>query len=57
VPIAVVVWREEADDGVAAWCRERLAAFKVPKAFISLESLPRNANGKVDRRALAALIG
>ena len=56
VPVAALVWRSAPED-LTAWCRERLAAFKVPKAFISLESLPRNANGKVDRRALAALIG
>lgn len=59
VPVAVVVWREApvAEDALVAWCRSRLAGFKVPRAFISSESLPRNVNGKVDRAALRALIG
>jgi len=37
---------------LTAWCRERLANFKVPRRFIQLEALPRNATGKVDRITL-----
>jgi len=33
-------------------CRERLARFKVPKAFRIVESLPRNPSGKVLKRDL-----
>jgi malonyl-CoA/methylmalonyl-CoA synthetase len=30
-----------------AWCRERLASFKVPRAVQIIDALPRNAMGKV----------
>ena len=39
---------------VASWCRERLSGHKVPRSIVRLESIPRNARGKVDRAALAA---
>jgi amino acid adenylation domain-containing protein len=35
-------------------CRERLPAFMVPAHFVALPAIPRNASGKVDRRALPA---
>lgn len=44
------------DVELAGWCRERLAPFKVPKEFVSLESLPRNAMGKVQKPAVVALV-
>ncbi len=58
VPVAVVVWRSApvAEEALVSWCRSRLAAFKVPRVFIGTAALPRNANGKVDRAALRALI-
>ena len=40
---------------VASWCRERLSGHKVPRSIVRLESIPKNARGKVDRAALAAL--
>ena len=36
-------------------CRSRLGAFKVPAAVLVVPAIPKNANGKVDREALAAL--
>ena len=42
-----------ADPGVLLErCRDRLANFKVPREVVVLESLPRNAAGKVDKAAL-----
>jgi acyl-CoA synthetase (AMP-forming)/AMP-acid ligase II len=37
-----------------AFARERLAGFKVPVAWEFLDEMPRNANGKILRRQLAA---
>jgi fatty-acyl-CoA synthase len=38
--------------GLKAWLRERLAAYKVPKQFVALDALPRNASGKVEKHLL-----
>ena len=40
-----------------AFAGERLAAYKCPREVRFVEALPRTANGKVTRRALAALQG
>jgi malonyl-CoA/methylmalonyl-CoA synthetase len=50
VPVAYVVMRSPADLG--ARCREKLASFKVPRAFHAVEKLPRNAMGKVQKGLL-----
>jgi acyl-CoA synthetase (AMP-forming)/AMP-acid ligase II len=39
-------------DGILDFCDERLADFKIPKYIEFVEALPRNAAGKVDKRAL-----
>ncbi|XXF81133.1 o-succinylbenzoate--CoA ligase [Myxococcaceae bacterium GXIMD 01537] len=54
VPVAFVVPRSGGalPEGLAQWCRESLAGFKVPARFEALEALPRNAMGKVERAAL-----
>jgi len=39
---------------VSSWCRERLSGHKVPRSIVRLESIPKNARGKVDRATLAA---
>ncbi|MDB5460293.1 MAG: putative acyl-CoA synthetase [Caulobacteraceae bacterium] len=38
-----------------SWCRLRLAAYKVPKTFLFVTDLPRNALGKVLKHRLAEL--
>ena len=40
------------EDVVRAWCRERLAAYKVPRHVVFRETLPKTNVGKVLRRAL-----
>jgi malonyl-CoA/methylmalonyl-CoA synthetase len=50
VPVAYVVLRSPAD--LEARCREKLASFKVPRAFREVEKLPRNAMGKVQKHLL-----
>jgi o-succinylbenzoate---CoA ligase len=52
---AFVVLREPAAaEELRAWCRARLAAFKVPKAVHEVTLLPRNAGGKLLRDRLGA---
>ena len=54
--VAVVVRRPDADaptaDALIAWCREQLAGFKKPRRVIFVESLPRNALGKIQKHVL-----
>lgn len=61
VPTALVVPRPSSAGGsewvgaLEAFCRQRLAGFKVPREFIAVATLPRTGSGKVDRSRLAAL--
>ena len=41
-------------DGLRAWLRQQLAAYKVPRSFDAVAALPRNAAGKVLKRELRA---
>jgi fatty-acyl-CoA synthase len=54
--LAVCVLRTGAaqpdDDTLIAFCRERLGGFKVPRRYAFVETLPRNASGKVLKRVL-----
>lgn len=55
VVVAHVVLRDRASvspDALRAWCRRRLAPFQVPRQVNLVGSLPRNAAGKVVKRAL-----
>jgi len=58
VPVVFVAPRPGRSPGEAALlehCRARLVAFKVPEAIVIVDTVPKNANGKLDREALAAL--
>ncbi len=44
------------EDALRAFARARIAAYKVPKEVVVLADLPRNALGKVQKPALAALL-
>jgi len=53
VPVAYVVARDGFDAAVLeARCREKLASFKIPRRFETIDALPRNALGKVQKMLL-----
>jgi len=59
VAMAFVVPSAESDRDAAAiiaWLRERIANFKVPRLIRFVETLPRNALGKIVKHELAALV-
>jgi acyl-coenzyme A synthetase/AMP-(fatty) acid ligase len=41
--------------GILAWCRSRLAAYKVPRRIVVVDKIPRTSRGKIDRAALLRL--
>jgi malonyl-CoA/methylmalonyl-CoA synthetase len=53
VPIAYVVSDGSVDAGMLeSTCRQALASFKVPRAFVEVDALPRTALGKVQKHLL-----
>jgi acyl-CoA synthetase (AMP-forming)/AMP-acid ligase II len=51
---AAVQLAGEADErALGDWCRERLAAFKVPEVIHLLDAIPRTPTGKVQRKRIA----
>jgi O-succinylbenzoic acid--CoA ligase len=57
VPVAVLALRRAIDAAtLSEWTRSRLAGFKVPRAFVEVAELPRNAMGKVDRLQLRRMV-
>lgn len=53
VPAAFVVLKSAVStDELHAFCKERLASYKLPKSFAIVDSLPRNALNKLLRRTL-----
>ena len=40
------------DEELRAWCKERLAGYKVPKSFFVREELPLLPIGKINKQAL-----
>jgi acyl-CoA synthetase (AMP-forming)/AMP-acid ligase II len=51
---AVVLKGDAKAEDIVAFCRERLADFKVPKKIHIADALPRTATGKIQRRHVAA---
>lgn len=53
VPVAYIVPRGSFDPAaLEAACRQKMASFKVPRAFITVGELPRTALGKIQRHLL-----
>jgi malonyl-CoA/methylmalonyl-CoA synthetase len=53
VPVAYLVTTRTLDSGdLEAICRQKLASFKVPRSFIFVDTLPRNALGKIQKHRL-----
>ena len=53
VPVAYLVTTEPVNlQDIEARCRKTLASFKIPRSFIVVEKLPRNALGKVQKHLL-----
>ena len=58
VPVGFVAVRPGRTPGEAELlehCGAKLVAFKVPAAVVIVDAVPKNANGKIDREALAAV--
>jgi len=56
VPVGFVALRPgrgTAEAVLLEHCRVKLVAFKVPAAVVIVDTIPKNANGKLDREALA----
>ena len=59
VKIAAVVLAEDAEldvRGVKDFCKDKLAAHKIPRKFTVLEALPKTGLGKVQRRVVREML-
>jgi long-chain acyl-CoA synthetase len=56
--VACIVAREEEvrPFAIREFCAARLAPYKIPRAFVFVDELPRDIRGKTNRRALEALV-
>ena len=55
VQAAVVVSGDTNEDAIRAYCGEHLAGFKVPDRVYIIDTMPRTATGKIQRRHIAAM--
>ena len=55
VQAAVVLMDDTDEDTIRAYCGESLAAFKVPDRVHIIDTMPRTATGKIQRRHIAAM--
>jgi D-alanine--poly(phosphoribitol) ligase subunit 1 len=56
IAVAYMASRAVAAEEVLLVCRQKLPAYMRPAQAVQFDELPRNANGKVDRKAAKALI-
>jgi D-alanine--poly(phosphoribitol) ligase subunit 1 len=56
IAVAYMADRAVVAEEVFAFCKERLPAYMRPAQAVQFDELPRNANGKVDRKAAKALL-
>ena len=56
VAAAVIVSGEVTTAELTAHCRQRLARFKVPQSFYIVDTIPRTATGKIQRRKVAEVL-
>jgi D-alanine--poly(phosphoribitol) ligase subunit 1 len=56
IAVAYVADRAVLAEEVFAFCREKLPSYMRPSQVTQFDDLPRNANGKVDRKAARALL-
>jgi fatty-acyl-CoA synthase len=42
-------------ENIAAFCKDKLARYKIPKYVVLLKELPKNDAGKIDRKKLKEL--
>ncbi|WBY03581.1 class I adenylate-forming enzyme family protein [Ramlibacter tataouinensis] len=60
VPVAFVALKEgePSAEALQAWCRERLAGYKVPREvrFLEAAAFPRNSTGKIQKNQIEALL-
>jgi D-alanine--poly(phosphoribitol) ligase subunit 1 len=56
IAVAFAADRAVAAEEIRTCCSDKLPAYMCPAKFIQLDDLPRNANGKVDRKAARTLL-
>ncbi|WP_203362033.1 o-succinylbenzoate--CoA ligase [Bacillus sp. REN10] len=59
VPFAFIVVKDKhviTEEQLKQACLSKLAKYKIPKSFVILSELPKNAAGKVDKKQLKALL-
>jgi acyl-coenzyme A synthetase/AMP-(fatty) acid ligase len=56
VAAAVVLRPGYTESDLLKFCRERLAHFECPKKIFVVESIPKTATGKIQRRNVAATL-
>lgn len=44
--------KQVSDSDLKTFCLERLSKFKIPKYFVSIDTIPLNSSGKIDRKIL-----